>query len=193
MRIPLSSLSLALSLPAGVLAQSTNPMDGPGCAASPSREIATQITGAAPVRARVTARGSLVGRRSLAPLLGLSLLVGACSDARHEAVTELQRLEEAAQRHAAQYGRFPETLDPERPAGPRNLPHRAKGEVALRLLGGGPDRYSATARSGIWLCGMSMSAAGSTPPDCAPAGRAAPEAEAGPNPLTERILDAPAQ
>lgn len=33
MRILLSSLSLALALPAGVLAQSTNPMDGPGCAA----------------------------------------------------------------------------------------------------------------------------------------------------------------
>ena len=33
MRILLSSLSLALSLPAGVLAQSTNPTDGPGCAA----------------------------------------------------------------------------------------------------------------------------------------------------------------
>jgi hypothetical protein len=145
------------------------------------------------VRVRVTAIGSLVVRRSLAPLLGLNLLLGACSDPRHEAVMELRRLEEAMQRHSARYGRYPETLDVQRQADATNLPHAAEGEVELRLLGGGHDRYSATARSGIWICGMSVSPAGSAPPECTPAGRPAPGAGTEPKQLMERILDAPAQ
>ncbi|HEU4452399.1 MAG TPA: hypothetical protein VFR81_05035 [Longimicrobium sp.] len=86
--------------------------------------------------------------------LSLALLLGACGNPREDAASELRRLHEAMQRHAARHGRYPATLDAALPASPTNLPHAPeRDDVALHL---------------VQACWSSAGLEGATPPDCAP-------------------------
>jgi hypothetical protein len=96
------------------------------------------------------------------------MLLGACGSPRGDAAAELLRLDEAMTRHAAQHGRFPETLDAGRPASPTNLPYTPERKVSLRLGGVTRDGYHSTARARSWLCNMSVSPRQKTQPDCFP-------------------------
>ena len=107
---------------------------------------------------------------ALALPLGLGLTVGACTDSRHEAITELRRLDEAMQQHAAVYGRFPATLDPHHPVSLTNLPYAPEREVNLRLLGSTEDSYGARAGHGVWVCWIGLGPGKRGEPDCAPTG-----------------------
>ena len=113
--------------------------------------------------------------RTLALPLGLGLTVGACTDSRHEAITELRRLDQAMQQHAAVYGRFPATLDPHHPVSLTNLPYAPGRKVDLRLLGSTGDSYGARAGHGVWVCWMGMGPGKRGEPDCAPTGNGSPD------------------
>lgn len=130
--------------------------------------------------------------RALPRLLALGVLfLGACSDPRHDAATELLRLDKAMQRHAAQYGRFPETLDSRSPASRANLPHAPERKVELRLLSVTEDGYVASARRGSWVCGMSVDPRQKAQPDCFPSGassRDLSDTVGKPAPGPERVL-----
>ena len=101
--------------------------------------------------------------------LSLALLLGACGNPREDAASELRRLHEAMQRHAARHGRYPATLDASLPASSTNLPHAPeRDDVALHLVQATAEGYRATARRGPWACWSSAGPEGATPPDCAP-------------------------
>lgn len=106
----------------------------------------------------------------------LALAVGGCTGSGHEARAELQRLDEAMQQHAEQYGRFPATLDPDRPASPANLPFTPAADVQLRFLGVTDNGYGATARRGIWICSLVGSSGGGGAVNCTPTGPGSSEA-----------------
>ncbi|HLL85039.1 MAG TPA: hypothetical protein VK420_20380, partial [Longimicrobium sp.] len=79
----------------------------------------------------------MIRRSNRAPrgslLVFAALLMAGCSDARSEAAGELARLNEAMQRHSTRYGRFPDTLDANRPLSAANLPYRPERDVTLSL------------------------------------------------------------
>ncbi|HEY0152174.1 MAG TPA: hypothetical protein VGB92_09260 [Longimicrobium sp.] len=102
-----------------------------------------------------------------------ALLVAGCSDARSEAAEELARLNEAMQRHSTQYGRFPDTLDTNRPLSAANLPYRPEREVVLSLQSTGTG-YRAAARRKSWYCWTSVGPDRKSPPDCYPMKAGAP-------------------
>jgi hypothetical protein len=107
------------------------------------------------------------------PILILAgLFATACTDARSEAAHELDRLNEAMQRHSAQYGRFPDTLDANRPLSAANLPYRPERDVTLSLQSTGTG-YRAAARRKSWYCWTSVSPDRKSPPDCYPMGAGA--------------------
>lgn len=96
-----------------------------------------------------------------------TLLVAGCTDARSEAAHELDRLNEAMQRHSRQYGRFPDTLDASRPLSAANLPYRPERDVTLSLQSTGTG-YRAAARRKSWYCWTSVGPDRKSPPDCYP-------------------------
>jgi hypothetical protein len=96
-----------------------------------------------------------------------AVLVAACSDARSEAAEELVRLNDAMQRHATEYGRFPDTLDASRPRSAANLPYDPERDVTLSLQSTGTG-YRAAARRRSWYCWTSVAPGRKTPPDCCP-------------------------
>lgn len=95
------------------------------------------------------------------------VLVAGCGDARSEAAQELVRLNDAMQRHSAQYGRFPDTLDASRPPSAANLPYRPERDVTLSLQSTGTG-YRAAARRKSWYCWTSVGPDRKSPPDCYP-------------------------
>lgn len=110
--------------------------------------------------------------RSNAELRGLllvlaALFVAGCGDARTEAAAELARLNDAMQRHATAYGRFPDTLDASRPPSAANLPYTPERGVTLSLQSTGAG-YRAAARRRSWYCWTSVGPDRKTPPDCYP-------------------------
>ncbi|HEX5725584.1 MAG TPA: type IV pilin protein [Longimicrobiaceae bacterium] len=108
-----------------------------------------------------------------ATLLAAALLLGACGNPRNDAISELERLHEAMQRHAATHGRYPQTLDASLPASPANLPHAPRKEaVSLHLGGVTRDGYLATARRSPWTCWLRVSGGQAAPPDCVPTSNA---------------------
>lgn len=139
-------------------------------------------------------RRSIAQRGAFMHLLALALTLGACSNARHDARTELFRLDEAMQRHAAQYGSFPETLDARRSSSRTNLPHRPARKVDVRLLGVAPDGYQASARRGSWLCWTSVGPRQKAQPSCYPrreSSRDLPDAPGEQPPLLDGVLTRP--
>lgn len=113
-------------------------------------------------------------------LLALAaLVVAGCSDARTEAAQELDRLNDAMQRHASAYGRFPDTLDASRPRSAANLPYRPERDVALSLQSTGTG-YRAAARRKSWYCWTSVGRDRKTPPDCYPLSAASSDEAATP-------------
>jgi hypothetical protein len=97
----------------------------------------------------------------------VAFLVAGCSDARTQAAGELARLNEAMQRHATEYGRFPDTLDASRPRSAANLPYTPERDVTLSLQSTGAG-YRAAARRRSWYCWTSVGPDRKTPPDCYP-------------------------
>lgn len=98
-----------------------------------------------------------------------AVLVAGCTDARSEAAAELVRLNDAMQRHSTQYGRFPDTLDANRPLSAANLPYRPERDVTLSLQSTGTG-YRAAARRKSWYCWTSVGPDRKSPPDCYPVG-----------------------
>jgi len=97
-----------------------------------------------------------------------ALLLAACGNPRDQAARELLRLHEAMQQHRAAHGRYPETIDPARPATPANLPFTPQGKVTVRLRGATGDGYQTTARNRSWSCFMGAGPDGARRPRCAP-------------------------
>lgn len=110
----------------------------------------------------------LRNRLSLTRLVIVGLLLGACGNPRNDAATELERLHEAMQRHAAQYHRYPDTLDAGRPASATNLPYAPRRDVAVRLVGSTADGYQAQARRKSWICWIMVGPGQPATPDCSP-------------------------
>ena len=113
----------------------------------------------------------MIRRSNRAPrgslLVFAALLMAGCSDARSEAAGELARLNEAMQRHSTRYGRFPDTLDANRPLSAANLPYRPERDVTLSLQSTGSG-YRAAARRKSWYCWTSVAPDRKSPPDCYP-------------------------
>ena len=116
----------------------------------------------------VSGRAGAARALALLPLLPVSLLVSGCRDHRSVAVSELERLDAAMQQHATRYGSFPETIDSDRPITHQNLPYSQERNVSVRLVGTTSQSYAATARSGVWLCGVRVGRGQRAVPDCVP-------------------------
>jgi hypothetical protein len=102
-------------------------------------------------------------------LMLAALLAAGCSDARSEAAHELDRLNEAMQRHSARYGRYPDTLDTGRALSAANLPYSPERGITLSLQSAGIG-YRAAARRKSWYCWTSVGPGQKSPPDCYPVG-----------------------
>lgn len=87
---------------------------------------------------------------------------------RSETAAELSRFDAAMQSHLAEYGRYPQTIDPKAPADSLNLPYRHTGAVSLRVLPR-PEGYEAVARGEGWTCSIRVTGTEATPVDCFPA------------------------
>jgi hypothetical protein len=126
--------------------------------------------------------------------VGIAMLVGACANPREEARGELRKLRTAVEQHAARYGRYPETIDPRRPASAANLSFQARKGVSLELVHAGTDGIQALARRRPWICTMNVDARGAERMRCATLSNAdAPPASGGrANPL-DSMLHAPAK
>ncbi len=127
-------------------------------------------------------------RISTGGLLVLALLAAACSGRENEARTELERLDGAVRRHAQEHGRFPETLDAARPAGPTNLPHAFERDVQLIAFQGTEENFQASARDARWICSVGGTKTQRAQPQCYPASGApgaTPDSAAGPGPMLE--------
>lgn len=136
----------------------------------------------------------VVVRRASALIVvpAVCLFLGACSDGRDVAASELQRLDEDMQRHATRYGSFPETIDPALPASRANLPYVPEGRVTVRLIGATSESYAATARRGLWLCAVRVGPGQKPVADCTPTGiESSKSAGEAPSAPLERILDEP--
>jgi len=105
----------------------------------------------------------------IAAVLALAA-VAACRDAREDARSELTRLANEMNAHAARYGRFPDTLDAARPADAGNLPFRAGHGVEVRLLQSGRSGYQAVGTRRNWVCFMAMGPGDQGRMECAPVG-----------------------
>lgn len=110
---------------------------------------------------------AMTNRPRAFPLALAAFFAAGCSDARTEAAQELARLNDAMQRHATQYGRFPDTLDASRPRSAANLPYKPERDVTLSLQSTGSG-YRAAARRRSWYCWTSAGLDRKTPPDCYP-------------------------
>lgn len=108
--------------------------------------------------------------RRAALALALMAAAGACRDAREDVRTELTRLVDQMNAHAARYGRFPDTLDAARPADAGNLPFRAEHGVEVRLLQSGRSGYQAVGTRRSWVCFMAMGPGDQGRMECAPVG-----------------------
>lgn len=113
--------------------------------------------------------------RQAAWILPAALLLAACGNSRNEAAAELLRLDAAMQQHRTSHGRYPETIDPARPATPANLPFAPERKMTVRLRAVAGDRYQATARHRSWNCWMAVGPDQPALPDCAPLTASAPE------------------
>lgn len=91
--------------------------------------------------------------RTLAPLAALTLLA-ACGNERQDARDELHRLRSALAEHRTRFGRYPETVDPARPAGAANLAYTPREGVAVRLVHAGEDGIQALAQRSPWICSL---------------------------------------
>ena len=92
------------------------------------------------------------------PALALVAVLAGCGDAREDARNELRRLHGEVQQHAARFGRYPDTIDAARPAGPTNLPHTAAKGIRVRLVHAGADGFQALAVSAPWICSLNVDA-----------------------------------
>lgn len=119
-----------------------------------------------------------------------ALVVAGCSDPRSEAAAELARLNEAMQRHSAQYGRFPDTLDASRPLSAANLPYRPEHDVTLNLQATGSG-YRAAARRKSWYCWTSVGPDRQSPPDCYPVSAGSPAEPATPTQAPKTLEPVP--
>ena len=105
--------------------------------------------------------------RRIVPL-AVTLAAAACGNPREDARNELQRLATAMDAHAGRYGRYPEAIDPRRPASAANLPHAAEKGVRLRLVHSGVDAFQALARQGPWICSLNVAARRAGRVECTP-------------------------
>lgn len=126
-------------------------------------------------------------------LIAICLFLGACSDGRYRAASELQRLDDAMRQHATRYGSFPETIDPALPPSRANLPYVPERKVRVRLIGATSESYAATARRGVWLCAVRVGPGQRADPDCTPTGSESSESADGAQPAAplEGILEEP--
>jgi hypothetical protein len=91
--------------------------------------------------------------RTLAPLAALTLFV-ACANPREDARDELHRLRGALDEHRTRFGRYPQTLDPARPADVSNLAFTPREGIAVRLVHAGDDGIQALAQRAPWICSL---------------------------------------
>jgi hypothetical protein len=124
--------------------------------------------------------------------VAVAVLLGACANPRAEARQELKKLRTALDEHRTRYGRYPETVDPRRPASAANLSLQPREGVTLELVHAGADGIQALARRRPWICNMNVDARGAERVECAPLSNSdAPPAQPGKaNPL-DSLLRAP--
>jgi hypothetical protein len=101
-------------------------------------------------------------------LAAMAVALGGCSNPREEARAELRRLREAVEQHAKEYGRYPDTVDPGRPASATNLAHQPPSGVTIRLVHAGADGFQAVAHRRPWVCSLNVDARGAEKMECAP-------------------------
>jgi len=101
-------------------------------------------------------------------LAAVAIALGGCGNPRADAREELRQLRAALEQHAKEYGRYPETVDPARPASATNLPHRPKSGVSVELVHAGADGFQALARRQPWICSMNVDARHVEKLKCAP-------------------------
>lgn len=121
----------------------------------------------------------------LLPLAALALLV-ACRNPREDARGELHRLRTELDQHRARLGRYPDTLDPRRPASPANLPFAPRKGVAVRLVHAGDDGIQALARQAPWTCSLNVDPRRGERIECTPLSTAEPDLSSpagAPNPM----------
>jgi hypothetical protein len=98
----------------------------------------------------------------------VAVILAGCGNPRADARAELRRLREAVEQHAKEHGRYPETIDPGRPASATNLPHEPRSGVSVELMHAGADGFQALARSRPWICSMNVDARRGETVECAP-------------------------
>jgi len=118
-------------------------------------------------------------RRSLvASFAAAAVLLAACGNPREDARAELRRLRTALEQHAAQHGRYPETVDAVKPDSPTNLRYEARDGGSVRLVHAGADGIQALARRGPWICAMNVDARHGERVECTPLSSSSSDAPA---------------
>jgi hypothetical protein len=107
-------------------------------------------------------------RSKLVSLAAMALVLAGCSNPRAIAIAELQRLRVEMDRHADTFGRYPQSLDADRPASAANLPHTAPRGVAVYLIRSDAAGYQAVATRRPWSCSMQVLRGHGQRVDCNP-------------------------